>query len=197
MSNQSCSCWPTPQPRQHRIWATSANYTSQALNLLSHNRNSTLRVLKWSWAQVIFWNHLQKQECEKKKNPWILLMPQSHTCKSCSGFASLHNGRRAWISVTDMKMKMLRCFLSGFLQVKTSDPGQVLSWGLCASYLIWSLRLFFRRSIIPFNWERKWNDLLKVTQLGRAQLGLTSGPLNSVHILNHFEALLFPLLHLY
>ena len=26
--NQSCNCWPTPQPQQHRIWAASAIYTS-------------------------------------------------------------------------------------------------------------------------------------------------------------------------
>ena len=27
-SNQSCSCWPTPQPRQCRIWARSVTYTT-------------------------------------------------------------------------------------------------------------------------------------------------------------------------
>ena len=27
-SNQSCSCWPTPQPEQHQIWATSVTYAA-------------------------------------------------------------------------------------------------------------------------------------------------------------------------
>ena len=27
-SNQSCSCWPTPQPQQGRIWAASTTYTT-------------------------------------------------------------------------------------------------------------------------------------------------------------------------
>ena len=26
--NWSCSCWPTPQPQQHRIWAASSTYTT-------------------------------------------------------------------------------------------------------------------------------------------------------------------------
>ena len=39
-SNQSCSCWPTPQPQQHRIWASvwpihHSSRPSQILNPLS------------------------------------------------------------------------------------------------------------------------------------------------------------------
>ena len=26
--NQSCSCWPVPQPQQHKIWAASVTYTT-------------------------------------------------------------------------------------------------------------------------------------------------------------------------
>ena len=71
-SNQSCSCWPTPQPWQHQIWATCATYTvacsntgslthqarpgmepasSQTLcwilNPLSHNGNSGTLSFNW------------------------------------------------------------------------------------------------------------------------------------------------------
>ena len=70
-SNWSCSCWPTPQPQPHQIWAMSATYTAacsnarflthwvrpgiepissgrqcRVLNPLSHSRNSALSVLK-------------------------------------------------------------------------------------------------------------------------------------------------------
>ena len=35
-SNQSCSCWPTPQPQQHGIWAASTTYTTGHGNALPH-----------------------------------------------------------------------------------------------------------------------------------------------------------------
>ena len=34
-SNRSCSCRPTPQPRQHQIWAASVTYTSACSNARS------------------------------------------------------------------------------------------------------------------------------------------------------------------
>ena len=69
MSNQSCSCWPKPQPQKHQIWATSVTHAAgslsrdwakpgmesassqrqhQDLNPLSHNRNSA----KWIYIYI-------------------------------------------------------------------------------------------------------------------------------------------------
>ena len=75
-SNQSCSCWPTPQPQQLGVPATSVTHTTahgyarsltrdqthifmdtnQVLNPLSHNGNAHeglyFFLKKWGWIQV-------------------------------------------------------------------------------------------------------------------------------------------------
>ena len=42
-SNQSCSCWTTPQPQQHKIGAMSATYTTACGNTVSYNSPSEAR----------------------------------------------------------------------------------------------------------------------------------------------------------
>ena len=57
-SNQSCNCWPTPQPQQHRIWATSATYTTAHGNAGSSTHWARPRIEPaTSWMLVRFANH--------------------------------------------------------------------------------------------------------------------------------------------
>ena len=57
-SNWNCSCWPTPQPQQLRIWAASATYTTA--------HSTTRSLIPWvrpgmepssSWILVRFLTH--------------------------------------------------------------------------------------------------------------------------------------------
>ena len=54
-SNQSCSCWPTPQPQQHVIWASSATYTPAHSNARSPTHWVRPGIeLAFSWILVGF-----------------------------------------------------------------------------------------------------------------------------------------------
>ena len=54
-SKQSCSCWPTPQPQQHRIQATSATYFTahSHVGCLTHRARPGMEPAS-SWRQVGF-----------------------------------------------------------------------------------------------------------------------------------------------
>ena len=56
--NRSCSCWPTPQPQQHGIWATSATYTTAHGNMgfLTPGARPGIEPMS-SWILIGFVNH--------------------------------------------------------------------------------------------------------------------------------------------
>ena len=62
-SNPNCSCWPTPQPQQHKIPAASAIYTTAHGNArsLTHWARPGIE-LTFSWILVGFVNHWATRE---------------------------------------------------------------------------------------------------------------------------------------
>ena len=57
-TNQSCSCWPMPQPQQCQIWAVSATYTTARSNTgsLTHWARTGIEPIT-SWFLVGFVSH--------------------------------------------------------------------------------------------------------------------------------------------
>lgn len=136
----------------------------------------------------------------KEKHPWILLVTESQTCKSCWGncLPSWWKERLDFSEGCDNEDVILFPVWVHRLQVKIPDPGQVLSWGLCASFLIWSLRLSFRRRLTSSLFTEEGNEMTCPRSHGygdTAGFDSQSSEFN-IHSPNSFGALLFILLHL-
>ena len=96
--NQSCSCWPTPQPQQRQIWAMSATYYTTAhgnAGSLTHWLRPGIEPAT-SWFLVRFVSDAPQQELQ---NSFILTQP-------------LQGSRKRWYTIQLNWSKLWIMFLT-------------------------------------------------------------------------------------